>query len=69
MTFPQVSQKLWTGASSGIEMEGQRLSFTVMLGYLHRLIESLEEPRQPSNAQRYSLRDIILSAFSVFYIQ
>ena len=50
-------------------MEGQRLSFTVMLGYLHRLIESLEDPRQHSNAQRYSLWDIVLSAFSVFYMQ
>ena len=50
-------------------MEEQRLSFAVMRGYLERLIESLEEPRQSSNAQRYSLRDIVLSAFAVFYMQ
>lgn len=50
-------------------MEGQRLSFARLLSYLHQLIESLDDPRQPSNAQRYSLRDIVLGAFSVFYMQ
>ena len=50
-------------------MEGQRLSFAVLLNYLHRLIETIPDPRQPSNAQRYSLRDLVLGAFSVFYMQ
>jgi hypothetical protein len=50
-------------------VEEQRLSFAVLLGYLHRLIETIPDSRQPSNAKRYSLRDIILGAFSVFYMQ
>jgi hypothetical protein len=50
-------------------VEEQRLSFAVLLGYLHRLIETIPDPREPSNAKRYSLRDIVLGAFSVFYMQ
>lgn len=50
-------------------MEEQRLSFEVMLSYLHRVLEGVEDPRQRSNAQRYSLRDLVLGAFSVFYMQ
>lgn len=50
-------------------MEEQRLSFGVMLSYLYRALEWIEDPRQPSNAQRYSLRDLVLGAFSVFYMQ
>ena len=50
-------------------MEEQRLSFEVMLGYLYRALEGIEDPRQPSHAQRYSLRDLVLGAFSVFYLQ
>ena len=41
-------------------MEEQRLSFEVMLSYLHRVLEGVEDPRQRSNAQRYSLRDLVL---------
>ncbi len=47
-------------------MEAQRLSFEVMLSYLHRALKGVEDPRQPSNAQRYRLRDLVLGAFSVF---
>jgi hypothetical protein len=50
-------------------MEDQRLSFGVMLSYLNRALEGVEDPRQSSNAQRYSLRDLVLGAFSVFYMQ
>ena len=50
-------------------MEEQRLSFEVMLSYLHRVLEGVEDPRQRSNAQRYSFRDLVLGAFSVFYMQ
>lgn len=50
-------------------MEEQRLSFTILLSYLHRLIGTLPDPRQPSNAQNYSLGDIVLGGFSVFYMQ
>lgn len=50
-------------------MEEQRLSFAVMLSYLTRVLEGVEDPRQPSNARRYHLRDLVLGAFAVFYLQ
>ena len=50
-------------------MEARRLSFSLLLDYLHRLIEPIGDPRQPSNATRYSMRDFLLGAFSVFYMQ
>ena len=50
-------------------MEEQRLSFEVMLSYLHRVLEGVEDSRQRSNAQPYSLPDLVLGAFSVFYMQ
>ncbi|PZV14256.1 MAG: hypothetical protein DCF21_13115 [Leptolyngbya sp.] len=50
-------------------MEEQRLSFALMLSYLNRVLEGVEDPRQPSNARRYHLRDLVLGAFSVFYLQ
>ncbi|MGF1569797.1 MAG: hypothetical protein ACFCVD_17305 [Nodosilinea sp.] len=50
-------------------MEEQRLSFALMLSYLNRVIEGVEAPRQPSNAQRYHLRDLGFGAFAVFYLQ
>jgi hypothetical protein len=50
-------------------MEEQRLSFEVMLSYLHRALEAVEYPRQPSNAQHYCLQDLVLGAFSMFYMQ
>lgn len=50
-------------------MEEHRLSFGVMLSYLHQVLEGATDPRQPSNAQRYSLRDLMLSAFAMFYMQ
>lgn len=50
-------------------MESQRLSFGVMLSYLQQVIEGATDPRQLSNARRYSLRDLMLSAFAMFYMQ
>ena len=50
-------------------MEEQRLSFNVMLSYLHHVLERARDPRQPSNTQRYSLRTWMLSAFAMFYMQ
>ncbi len=46
-------------------MKDQRLSFEVMLSYLYRVVEGIEDPRQPSNAQRYSLRDLVLGGMSI----
>ena len=45
------------------------LSFGVLLGYLTTVIAGLRDPRQPSNATSYSLKDIVLGAFSVFFMQ
>ena len=50
-------------------MEEQRLSFALMLSYLNRVLEGVEDPRQRSNARRYHLRDLVLGAFAVFYLQ
>ncbi|MBN3893961.1 MAG: hypothetical protein HWQ41_01235 [Nostoc sp. NOS(2021)] len=45
------------------------LSFAVLLGFLHRAIAQMNDPRQASNATRYSLKDTVLGAFSVFFMQ
>lgn len=50
-------------------MEGSPLSFALLLSYLHRGVTMLEEPRDESNAKRYSLGDLVLSAFAMFYMQ
>lgn len=50
-------------------MEPMALSFEVLLGCLHRVITQVKDPRQVSNGQRYSLRDVLLGAFSVFFMQ
>lgn len=50
-------------------MESLPLSFGVLLAYLHQTIAGMADPRQASNGTRYSLKDAILSAFSVFFMQ
>jgi hypothetical protein len=45
------------------------LNFTLLLRWLHQLIEQLEDPRQPSNGTKFGLKDIVLGAFAVFYMQ
>lgn len=50
-------------------MEPLTLSFGVLLAYLHRSITQTTDPRQKSNGTRYSLKDGILAAFSVFFMQ
>ena len=50
-------------------MEPLILSFDVLLGFLDQRIDRIEDPRQASNATRYSLRDAIVAAFSVFFMQ
>ncbi|ELS02683.1 hypothetical protein Xen7305DRAFT_00024010, partial [Xenococcus sp. PCC 7305] len=39
-------------------MEVKALSFTVLLGYIETVIETLVDPRQQSNATRYTLKDL-----------
>jgi len=50
-------------------MEEQRLSFALLLSYLHRVLEGVKDSLQPSNAQRYRLLNGALRAFAVFYLQ
>lgn len=45
------------------------LSFGVMLGFLTRAIAEIKDPRLASNATRYSIKDTVLGAFSVFFMQ
>ena len=50
-------------------MNPQPLSFIVLLGFLQSAIAQVKDPRQASNATRYSLKDVFLGAFSVFFMQ
>lgn len=45
------------------------LSFGVMLGFIQRAIAKIKDPRLASNATRYSIKDTVLAAFSVFFMQ
>jgi len=50
-------------------MVGQgQLDFACLMGYLHRVIAQIEDPRQPSNNTQYTIKDAHRSAFSVFFI-
>jgi hypothetical protein len=50
-------------------MESMSLSFESLMVYLNRAISPISDPRQSSNGKRYSLQDLILGAFSVFFMQ
>jgi len=50
-------------------MEPMTLSFGVMLGFLTRALTEIKDPRLASNATRYSIKDTVLGAFSVFFMQ
>ena len=50
-------------------MEPMALSFVVMLGFLQQAIAKIKDPRLTSNATRYSIKDTVLAAFSVFFMQ
>ena len=52
-----------------MESLGIYLAFSTLLGYLHRAIEQIADPRKPSNNTNYSIKDAVLSAFSVFFMQ
>ena len=45
------------------------LNFALLLRWLHQLIAQIDDPRQPSNGTSFTLRDLVLGAFSVFYMQ
>jgi hypothetical protein len=50
-------------------MEPMTLSFGVLIAYLNQAILQMDDPRQTSNATKYSLQDAVLAAFSVFFMQ
>lgn len=50
-------------------MERTALSFDVLLGYMQQAIASMKDPRRPSNATRYSLKEVVLGAFACFFMQ
>jgi hypothetical protein len=50
-------------------MEPMNLSFEALIAYLNRAIAQMEDPRQASNGRKYSLKDAVLAAFSVFFMQ
>ncbi|MGR3278882.1 ISNCY family transposase [Acaryochloris marina NIES-2412] len=45
------------------------LNFSLLLHWLKQLIEQLDDPRQPSNGTKFQLKDIVLGAFAVFFMQ
>ena len=45
------------------------LNFESLLGDLQAEIAKIADPRKPSNATRYSFRDVMLGAFSAFFMQ
>jgi hypothetical protein len=50
-------------------MENLRLTHDRLMAILYEAIEQIRDPRQASNNQRYELRDIVLVAFSAFFMQ
>ena len=50
-------------------LENMVLSFPVLLEYFHQCIEQLRDPRKASNGTRYNLKDLVLGAFSAFFLQ
>ncbi len=45
------------------------LSFASLLGCLHAVISTINDPRKPSNGTKYTVKDTLLSAFSAFFMQ
>ena len=45
------------------------ISFDSLLAALNGAIEDLDDPRQPSNARRYNIKDAVLGAFGCFFMQ
>ena len=50
-------------------MDPMPLSFETLMAYLNRSIGQVQDPRKPSNATQYHLSDVVLGAFSVFFMQ
>lgn len=50
-------------------MASASLSYDRLLGELDGAIAQLDDPRKPSNASSYSVRDSVLGAFGCFFMQ
>jgi hypothetical protein len=50
-------------------MEPMKLSFGVLMAYLNRAILQMQDPRKASNGNKYTLKDAVLGAFSMFFMQ
>ncbi len=50
-------------------MDKMPLSFGTLMGALNCAISGMPDPRKPSNNKRYCLKDLVLAAFSVFFMQ
>ena len=50
-------------------MEVNTLEFSVLLEYMEAAIKGLVDPRHPSNAPRYTLKDLVLGALTAFFMQ
>jgi hypothetical protein len=50
-------------------MEPMKLSFGVLMAYLNRAILHMPDPRKASNATKFTPKDAVLGAFSVFFMQ
>jgi hypothetical protein len=50
-------------------MKGLLLSLSSLLVYLEEAIEEISDPRKASNGTKYDLRDAVLAAFSMFFMQ
>ena len=50
-------------------MEINALKFSVLLEYIEVAIKGLVDPRQPSNATRYTFKDLVLGALTAFCMQ
>nr|WP_232432205.1 hypothetical protein [Chamaesiphon minutus] len=50
-------------------MEPMKLSFGVLIVYLNRAILQMKDPRLASNGTKYTIRDAVLGAFSMFFMQ
>ncbi len=50
-------------------MEPMELSFIALLEHLNRAILGIKDPRLASNATKYNVRDAVLGAFSMFFMQ
>ena len=50
-------------------MQEKVLIFSILLDFLHEASKEVKDPRGSSNATKYKVSDVILAAFSMFFMQ